>query len=413
MTSSGNPTTNPEGAAPAPRSDEGQLRVAVVQAAPVYLDRTATVERACHLIGEAAGQGARIVVFGEGFLPGHPVWAHALPPTHARSRELASELVENAVTVPGSESETIAHVAKSTATMVIMGIVERPDPRVSVIYSSQLVLSPDGSVGVRRKLVPAVGERVFLTAGGPESVRAFESPWGPISVLAAGENCNPLLTYAMRSMGARLHVALWPPHFHAPGVMYNVQTITSRAVAYQNTAHVIAATVAVDTEVAGKISSDEEYLRRVSKMGEDPGSVIYRPGGSVLAGPQHGEGILLADVDLTSGTWAQLVNRQYDRPDLFRLEITGPHLAPGGTTPEPSRGERRISDEERSIRARRLIADRFGGDLTPQDVEALVPYVVDVLQRSDQLAERDPTSLDPRAMSYAHRDDGHPNEVVS
>lgn len=84
-----------------------RLRVAAVQASPVFLDRDATVDKACDLIAEAAAEGAQLIVFGENFLPGHPVWFHTLPPTDVRSMELAERLVENAITIPGPETERL------------------------------------------------------------------------------------------------------------------------------------------------------------------------------------------------------------------------------------------------------------------------------------------------------------------
>lgn len=42
---------------------------AAVQAASVFLDREATVEKACRLIGEAADHGARLIVFPEAYIP--------------------------------------------------------------------------------------------------------------------------------------------------------------------------------------------------------------------------------------------------------------------------------------------------------------------------------------------------------
>ena len=379
--------------------------MAVAQAAPVFLDRAASVRKACGLVEEAGAAGARLVAFGESFLPGHPIWFHALPPTAGRSRELATAMVENALTVPGPESDLLCEAARRAGAMVVIGFVERPDPGVSVVFDSQMVLSPDGAMlGVRRKLVPAVGERVFFHPGGGESIRVFDSPWGPVSVLAGGENSNPLLTYAMRTLSARIHVALWPPHFHAPGVMQNVVSITGRAVAYQNTAHVLSVAAASDAEAVERVAPDAAHRANLMTMTEEPGSMIYAPGGRILAGPQQGEGILYADIDPDAGTWAQLVNRQYDRPDLLRLSWGGQEgtlpAEPGGRV-EGDPEQDSPTHEDLAARARLLIRERFGDALDPDDSEGLVPYVVQILRRSGRLAERVPDSTDPRTALYA------------
>ena len=73
----------------ASRSVSDPFLVAAVQAAPVFLDRDATVERACALVAEAGARGARLAVFPEGFVPAYPLWVWALAARETRAlREL-------------------------------------------------------------------------------------------------------------------------------------------------------------------------------------------------------------------------------------------------------------------------------------------------------------------------------------
>ncbi len=51
---------------------QNTVRVAVVQAAPIIMDRDATIEKSIRLTHEAAEKGANIVVFPEAFIPAYP-----------------------------------------------------------------------------------------------------------------------------------------------------------------------------------------------------------------------------------------------------------------------------------------------------------------------------------------------------
>ena len=53
-----------------------KYKVAVVQAAPAWLDLDASVEKAIALIEEAAAKGAKLIAFPEVFIPGYPwhIW---------------------------------------------------------------------------------------------------------------------------------------------------------------------------------------------------------------------------------------------------------------------------------------------------------------------------------------------------
>jgi nitrilase len=58
-------------------------KIAAVQAAPVYFDRDATIAKACDLIAVAGGEGARLIVFPEAFIPAYPGWVWHLAPAQA------------------------------------------------------------------------------------------------------------------------------------------------------------------------------------------------------------------------------------------------------------------------------------------------------------------------------------------
>ena len=57
-------------------SEGNVFTAAAVQAAPVYLNRDATVAKACTLIRQAGGAGARLIAFPEVFIPGFPHWIY-------------------------------------------------------------------------------------------------------------------------------------------------------------------------------------------------------------------------------------------------------------------------------------------------------------------------------------------------
>jgi aliphatic nitrilase len=385
-------------------SEAGPLRVAAVQASPVFLDAAATTDKAVRLIEEAAGRDARLIVFGEGFLPGHPIWLHVLPVTSPRQIELAGELVRSAISIPGPETERLADVSRRTGAMIVLGATERLAAGRSSIAASVIAIGPDGTVSVRRKLVPAVGERVLFTAGAGEDIRAFDSPWGPIGALLGGENSNPLLTWTLRELGARIHVAMWPPHFNKPGVMAETATITSRAIAYQNSAHVISVAGATTPEIRARIAQTDADRALLDAMAADPASSVYAPRGALAAGPlDGGDGILYADLDLGAGAWPSLVNRQYDRPDLFHVSVDRSAQPSSLTFGRPRDVASPAGPDMTDVegRARRLIDERYGKLLSAQDADRLVPFVVNILRTSEALETAVPGDMDPDSVLYA------------
>ena len=102
-----------------------KLKVAAIQAAPVFLNREATVEKACRLIEEAGTDGADLVVFPECFIPAYPYWYLFYTAFHPTCLRLDRELSKNAIEIPGKCTEKLCKAAKKGNTYVVMGLNER------------------------------------------------------------------------------------------------------------------------------------------------------------------------------------------------------------------------------------------------------------------------------------------------
>ena len=140
-----------------------KVTAAAVQATPAYLDRDASIDIACGLIEEAGVNNARLIVFGEVFVPGYPDWVWRTQPWHDAA--FFGRLQEQAVVVPSEATDRLGDAARRAGAYVAIGIKER-DPHGSTLYNTLLYLGPDGSVvGTHRKLMPTGGERLVWGMG--------------------------------------------------------------------------------------------------------------------------------------------------------------------------------------------------------------------------------------------------------
>lgn len=56
---------------------QAKFKAAAVHAAPVYMNKQATLEKVVRLIKQAGQEGIELLVFPETFVPGYPVSFHA------------------------------------------------------------------------------------------------------------------------------------------------------------------------------------------------------------------------------------------------------------------------------------------------------------------------------------------------
>src|SRR5437867_12076708 len=96
-------------------SSMSNVKVAVVQAGSLLFDREGSVAKAERLVAEAAGTGARLVVFPEAFIGGYPKGADFGARVGSRSpegRKLFRRYYESALDIAGPDAGRLGDVAR-------------------------------------------------------------------------------------------------------------------------------------------------------------------------------------------------------------------------------------------------------------------------------------------------------------
>jgi nitrilase len=283
------------------------VRVAAVQAAPVFLDRRATTDKAVTLIGEAADQGANLIVFPEAFVPAYPEWVWRVRPWDERSTALQARLFDQSVIVGSRTTEVLAGAARERGVFVSIGVNERAERSTALFFPPH------------RKLMPTGAERLVWSMGDGSALEVSSTSIGRVGTLTSWENYMPLARAALFAQGVDLYLA---PTWDSS----DVWPATLRHVAKEGRVFVIGA----NSLLRGSDIPEHLPYRAELYGGEEDwlalgNSAIVGPEGDVLAGPlQREEGVVYADVDVQT---ARTARHQFDpfghyaRPDVVRLLV--------------------------------------------------------------------------------------------
>jgi nitrilase len=301
-------------------------RVAAVQAAPLFLNMGATVDKACALIAEAAENGAHLVAFPEVFLCGYPYWNWLMTPVEGSP--WFERLWHASLEIGGPEVERLCETARKHNCVVVIGANERDPKRVGTLFNTNLVIGNDGTLlGRHRKLVPTWAEKLTWTGGDGSSLRVYNTPVGPLGTLACGENTNTLARFALLSQGELVHVANYIALPVAPANYDMAQAIRIRAAAhsFEGKLFTIVACSAVSEEIIDEMSKTRPENRELLTRKNSAFSGIIDPAGNLIGDPLiDEEGIVYADIDLNDCVAPKQMHDiigGYNRFDIFDLRI--------------------------------------------------------------------------------------------
>jgi nitrilase len=307
-----------------------QVRVAVVQAAPLLFDREATIEKACQLTAKAAGQGAQLILFPEAFVPAYPrglSFGTVVGDRSAAGRRLWERYWANAVELPSPAMEALGAAAQQAGAYLAIGVIER-DTQFSrgTLYCTLLYFGPDGRLlGKHRKLKPTAAERLIWGEGDGSTLTVLDTELGKVGGLICWENLMPLARMAIYGKGVEIYLA---PTADAR----ERWQATLRHIACEGRCFVLGCNQFV---TKGMYPADLDGIEDLADQPEivcRGGSAIISPLGEYLAGPLFDEeGILLTDLEM-----AELVRARFDfdvvghyaRPDIFQLKVNERPMPP-------------------------------------------------------------------------------------
>ncbi len=303
---------------------ENELKVALAQIAPVWLNKEETIKKIIVSIKEAASNKSELVIFGEALLPGYPFWlAHTEGAKWNLkvNKEIHAHYVRNSIQIEEGELNTICSHAKENRIAIYLGIMERAKDRGGhSIYCSLVYINTEGEIkSVHRKLQPTYDERLTWALGDGNGLKVHSLKQFTVGGLNCWENWMPLPRAALYGLGENLHVAVWP------GSDYNTKDIT-RFIARESRSFVISVSSLMKKEDFPK---DTPHLSKILEEAPD----ILANGGSCIAGPD-GEWLVKPVVDKEGLIYCTLdFNRVYEerqnfdpvghysRPDVTKLIV--------------------------------------------------------------------------------------------
>lgn len=301
-----------------------ELKIAIAQLAPVWLNKNQTIEKAEQAMRDAAKEKVDLIVFGEGFLPGYPFWLSLSDGAKWElqiNKSLHAHYAMNAIQIESGDLDGICLLAKELEIAVYLGIIERAADRGGhSLYCSLVYIDQKGEIqSVHRKLQPTYDERLTWAPGDGNGLRVHDLNGFTLGGLNCWENWMPLPRAALYAQGENLHIAVWP------GGLHNTKDIT-RFIARESRSYVVSASSLMRKEDFPKDTPYyDDLMEKAPAILADGGSAIAGPNGEWLVEPiVHKEGLIYSEIELKR-VFEERQNfdpvGHYSRPDVTKLTL--------------------------------------------------------------------------------------------
>ncbi|MFN2458101.1 MAG: carbon-nitrogen hydrolase family protein [Chitinophagaceae bacterium] len=303
---------------------ETELKIAISQIAPVWLNKQETILKVIAQIDEAGIKGCELVVFGEGLIPGYPFWVELTDGARFNSgvqKEIFAHYFNQSVQINNGDLQTICNAAFKNKIAVYLGCIERPADRGNhSLYCSLVYIDQSGTIrSVHRKLVPTYEERLVWSNGDGKGLIVHSLGAFTVGGLNCWENWLPLARTTLYAQGENLHISIWP------GSVRNTEDIT-RFIAKESRSYVIAASGLMRKEdINSAIPHHEKIIANAPDYLGNGGSCMAAPDGSWVIEPVINQEVLLtATIDVNEVIKERHnfdPSGHYSRPDIFTLKV--------------------------------------------------------------------------------------------
>jgi nitrilase len=301
------------------------MKVAIIQDGPVFNNLKLTIEKTSDLISQAKSEKADLIVFGECWFSGYPIWLDICKDVslwdHDPIKSVWSDMYQNSINLERGDLKTIQKQLSESSMYAVIGAneVTSKGKGHSTIYNSIITIDNNGHIAnLHRKVMPTYTEKLVHGPGDAHGLNAIDTEYGRLGSLICWEHWMPMTRQVMHDEAEDLHIALWP-------YAKELHQLASRHYAVEGRCHVIAVGQIMEESELPESLELSDAIDNDSPLIMKGGCSVYAPSGDIILEPQYGDrDIYYVDLDLSKNIAERMnlaTSGHYQRHDLYKYSV--------------------------------------------------------------------------------------------